>query len=110
MELTNRHTDVAHEQAELVMLNNLDRANVPEHLHGGLLRYLLLGLRPGHFLTAVLENNLAEAFGRADETSRAGLFSLVTFLYNDVPRSAWGSPAKVEDWMTACAVERELNT
>lgn len=80
-------------------LQRLDVAEVPEHLHGGLIRYLTSGIPPGHFLTAVLENNLAESFSRADENSRAGLFNLVRFLYNDVPSTAWGSRAKVDAWM-----------
>lgn len=72
---------------------------VPEHLRGALWRYLAHRIPPGGFLTAVLENNLRESFGRADENSRAGLFNLVKFLYNHAPASCWGSPERVRTWL-----------
>lgn len=71
---------------------------VPEHLQDGLRRYLLHGIQPGHFLTAVLENNLFEAMARADLVSRAGLFGLVSHLYNEAPRGCYGSREIVQAW------------
>jgi hypothetical protein len=73
---------------------------VPEHLRDGLAMYLNEHLPTGHFLTAVLSNDLAEAFGRADLESRAGLFDLVSYLHNFAPRPAWGSKRQVELWLT----------
>jgi hypothetical protein len=72
---------------------------VPEHLRGGLERYINRGIQPGHFLTAVLENNLMEAMGRSDETSRDGLFGLCGWLYNEAPCGCHGSPEKVRKWI-----------
>lgn len=80
-------------------------AGVPGHLIDGLVLYLVEGISPGHFLTAVLENNLMAAMSRADEVSRAGLFELCIFLYNDVPERAWGSPARVRAWMEQHATD-----
>ena len=77
----------------------LDAAGVPEHLHEGLVGYLVHRIPPGHFLIACLENNLSDVMSRADETSRAGLFSIVKFLYNDAPNIAWGSQNKVTAWL-----------
>ena len=73
-------------------------AGVPDRLVDGLALYIVEGIRPGHFLTAVLENDLTEAISRGDDDSRAGLVALVTFLYNYAPASCWGSPARVEGW------------
>ena len=87
------------ERAEAMCYERLRAARVPEHLHGGLMRYLVHHLQPGHFLTAVLSNDLREAMGRADETSRAGLFEIVSFLYNNAPAAAWGNLERVEDWL-----------
>jgi len=39
----------------------------------------------GHFLTAVIQNDLVEACGRADSTNRLVLPLYATFLYNCVP-------------------------
>lgn len=86
----------------------LRESAVPEHLHDGLVLYLTHGLPPGHFLTAVLSNDLKEAFARADEQSRAGLFALVSFLYNDAPASAWGNPERVSAWMEAIRAEQAV--
>lgn len=52
----------------------------------------------GGFLTAVLENNLVEAMGRADMSNRHSLFSIVTYAYNELPADCWGSKEKVEAW------------
>lgn len=82
-------------------LEGLTEYGVPEHLHGGLVRYLVQHIQPGHFLTAVLENDLREAMGRADDVSRAGLYSIVLFLYNDAPAPCWGSPEAVAAWLKA---------
>lgn len=75
------------------------RAGVPDHLIDGLTNYLLYGLRPGHFLEAVLSNDLIEALKRGDEQSIAGLPALGRFLYHDMPANAWGSPDAVIAWM-----------
>ncbi len=61
-------------------------------------RYVLYGHAVGHFLTAVLENDLKESCGRADPEMQVCLFDLVRLLYNDVPMLAWGSPEKVLAW------------
>lgn len=79
---------------------------VPAHLRGGLERYLLDGIRPGQFLSAVLENNLSDAFSYGDEESIAGLKGVVLFLYNHAPNTAWGSVWKVAKWKALSTEER----
>lgn len=86
-------------QDENVCLKAMFDAGVPAHLRGGLMRYLLYRIPPGHFLLAVLSNDLKEAMGRADVDSRAGLFNIVSFLYNNAPSSCWGNPDKVHEWL-----------
>lgn len=71
---------------------------LPLSLHDGLVRYIEKGILPGHFLTAVLENNLLNAVQRADAGNRARLADIVKFLFNYVPNGAWGSPSAVERW------------
>lgn len=79
----------------------LTESGIPEYMHESVLLYLLHRLQPGHFLTAVLENNLEEACGRADDTNRHALYAYVYFLYNFAPTTAWGSPEKVSAWLSA---------
>ena len=78
---------------------NLIRSGVPEHMHGGYVRYLLHGVLLGHFLMAVLTNNLKEAGARADETNQRALYQHVNFLYNYAPVSSWGSLETVSAWL-----------
>lgn len=66
---------------------------------GPVTRYLLRGEIDGGFLQAVLENNLASAVCRADDRSLLHLQNIVKAIYNYVPSRAWGSPAKVNQWV-----------
>ncbi len=72
---------------------------MPEHLHGGIVRYLVDHIRPGSFLLAVLTGDARLAEGRADPESRQGLADVYTFLHLSAPSSAWGSDAKVTQWL-----------
>ena len=71
----------------------------PERVVKDLLRYSVLRIPAGGFLQAVLENNLREACGRADDFNRERLFEIVSFIYNELPSQCWGSPAKVKAWL-----------
>ena len=78
---------------------NAIRANVPEALREGLIAYILTGRPTGDFLRAILENNLSEACGRADEENRTRLYDVVFFLYNYAPFDCWQTPEHVDAWM-----------
>jgi hypothetical protein len=73
--------------------------HVPEHDHGGLVRYLSQGVPPGDFLTAVLQNDLREALGRADDTNMHALPAIVAWLYNNAAAGSWGSRERFDDWI-----------
>ena len=65
----------------------------------GIARYIAYRIKPGSFLTAVLENDLVGAFGRADDHNIKILDRYARFLYWDIPSPAWGSPEKVKAWL-----------
>jgi hypothetical protein len=74
---------------------------IPEHCRDGLRNYFEVGRSVGDFLTAVLENNLVEAFGRADHINEHCLKDYANFLYNYAPSypvRSWGSPEAVQAW------------
>lgn len=50
----------------------------------------------GGFLTAVMEGDLFEAFGRADANNRAAMFEIVKCVYNEVPLELRGKRLRVE--------------
>lgn len=60
--------------------------------------YVETGRPTGGFLAAVLENNLSEAFGRADEDNIAAMFHIVSYVYNEMPSASWGSMEKHLEW------------
>lgn len=85
----------------------LERSGVPEYMHDGYVLYLLHGIPPGHFLTAVLSNDLREACARADETNQRTLYRHVAFLWNHAPASCWGSEERVMDWVKQAGEARQ---
>ena len=63
-----------------------------------LIDWVDLGRPMGHFLTALVENDLAEAVSRADEHSLRVLPALVGWLYNEAPSECWGGKEKARLW------------
>jgi hypothetical protein len=72
---------------------------IPAHMRDGVQRYVMHGVEPGNFLTAILENDFMEAVGRADDDNRATLVGWAMFIYNHTPSSCHGSPARVASWL-----------
>ena len=72
---------------------------IPEHLRRAIDRYVEHGTPLGGFLTAVICNDLKGALGKADTVSRASLFDIVSYCYNEIPSDCWGSPEKMAAWM-----------
>lgn len=76
-----------------------DFSTLPEHMGGTVRRYIENGISPGHFLTAVICNDLREACSRADDENRRLLFEYVGFFYSHAPSDCWGGPEKYKAWM-----------
>lgn len=74
---------------------------LPEHLRGGFQRYVEHGIRPGHFLCAIIENDLVEAYSRGDETSLRAMPQIMYFVITELPRKSYGSPEHVAAWIKA---------
>jgi hypothetical protein len=79
---------------------------MPPAIHRGIEQYIEHGYQPGSFLTAVLNNDLTQAIGQADENSTACLVDIVKYLYNEAPGPCWGTPERVKAWIAAKAAER----
>lgn len=75
------------------------RDRIPSHLMGAIDRYIEHGLPPGGFLTAVITNDLAGAFNRADNLSKEYLEDIVTYFWNYTPARCWGSLTNLREWM-----------
>lgn len=72
---------------------------IPQYMHGAVKRYVMHGIPPGSFLTAVLSNDLKEAYGRADDENSAAMRGWVQFIYSYTPSPSQGSPECVRAWI-----------
>jgi hypothetical protein len=68
---------------------------------GGLKLYVERGILPGDFLTALLCNDLVEAFWRADDNNTAAMRDWAFFLRYEMPSGSWGSHDNVQAWCKA---------
>lgn len=71
---------------------------VPEHTRDGIIRWIEFGIEPGSFLTAVIQNDLKNSFGQADQYNAEALQTIVAWFYNHAPEPCWGSVDKFKDW------------
>ena len=75
-----------------------DYSKLPTGLQGGIQRYIENGYPVGHFLTAVLSNDLLGAVSRADDKNIKLIPEIVKWLYNEAPGSCWGTVEQVQAW------------
>lgn len=76
-----------------------DWSVIPQHMRGGIERYVMNGVPMGGFLTAIFANDFQEAAGRADDENRQAFFGYAQFLYNSVPSNCKGSYETVGAWI-----------
>ena len=92
-------TDIKDEVYIRRLLRALDQNDIPEHMHGGIFRYLTNGVSPGGFLTAVICNNLHDAVRKADDVNIDLLPAYVNFFHNNAPVACWRSRSAFDGWM-----------
>ena len=74
-------------------------SDVPaKHMADGMRDYVMRGLQPGSFGTALLSNDLAGAVGSADFYNRDLIPQWVEWMVSRLPAGCWGTPAKVRAW------------
>lgn len=73
-------------------------AKIPAFVQNSLLAWVNEGRGGGHFITAILENDLKNVFARGDEENVAELRNIVMWLYNRSPMICWGDPERVKVW------------
>lgn len=82
---------------------------VPANLIESLTAYAETGRPTGGFLHAVIDNNLKDACGRADESSAPIIPAIVGFLYNYCPSICWGFAGAHDAWVEEKRKERADN-
>lgn len=79
----------------------IDYSRLPEHMQPAAQRYVEHGVHPGSFLTAVICNDLFDAFQRADDVNRDAMFDWCMFFHNDVPGDCYGDYETFKAWLKA---------
>jgi len=74
---------------------------ISDSMMDGIERYLNDGIPPGHFLTAIICNDLTAAVLRADDTNLRNIPAFVSYFYNQAPINSWGSIKKMATWMVS---------
>ncbi len=80
---------------------------VPAPVEASLRRYVEQGAPTGGFLEAVIDNDLKEACGRADEQNLAALPAIVAYLVNECPAYCWGFKGAFARWLEVKQRERD---
>jgi len=62
-------------------------------------QYVQKGVPLGDFLTAVMANDLMEAFSRADENNTRHMRDIVFYVYNHTPHICHGNYGLVDEWI-----------
>lgn len=75
------------------------REEIPLQTQQAVREYVLNHIPQGHFLTAVLSNDLFTAVSRADHYNVKAIPALCQLLYNHVPAACFGSPERAETWL-----------
>lgn len=89
--------------------DGLSKCGIPGYMHGGIIRWYENGIPPGGFLTAVIDNDLREACGRADDTNRHCLFNYMQWFYNHAPAGTWGFEGATDEWCAKMQADREAS-
>ena len=84
---------------EASLRDALFRDGVPESLHNGIALYVLQGVRPGDFLSALLQNDLAGAVLHADIQNLTLIRRHVLFVENELPAACHGSVDAFDRWL-----------
>lgn len=73
--------------------------HIPERMMEGINRYIQQGIKPGSFLTAVIQNDLSEAVHIADRENLANLPAYAGYFFSQAPSGSYGSPEIMEAWL-----------
>jgi len=71
---------------------------LPDYMLGGICRYLILGIKPGSFLTSIVAGEWDLARKRADATNAMFIDTYRAFLDEECPKGCHGSPEAVRAW------------
>ena len=91
---------------EAEILASLAQYGISENFHGGIVRYLIHGIPPGSFLTAVICNELWTAVCSCGSRDFNELLALSKWMLNEGSATTTGSRDKLDWWIQFKTAER----
>jgi hypothetical protein len=77
----------------------MERKRIPVRMWDSIENYIVEGdHNVGHFVKAIITNDLTEAVAHADSENLALLPNYVKFFYNEAPLNCWGSEEAFQNW------------
>jgi hypothetical protein len=74
-------------------------SSIPQSMHLSAVTWVWFGVNlGGDFFTAIINNDLVEAFGRADNTNARLMNVYASWLHNVAPHGSWGSEENLKKW------------
>ena len=73
---------------------------IPKRMMHKIRIYIQHRIKPGDFLSAVIQNDLKKAVGYADDENIQNIPAYVAFFYNEAPTACYGSPEAFKNWLT----------
>jgi len=91
----------------VILMHEPKEGLLPESVVDEIRRYVGERIKPGEFLTAVLESDLMSACAAAacEPEMLRRLGDIVGFLYEGVPGHCWGSKEVVRGWLDRADLE-----
>lgn len=80
------------------LFEKMNEYDIPDYMQNSLVEYIMTGRPVGHFLSAVLENQLKEAVNRADDLNQSKLVNYMKFLWNHAPNGCYGYEGVMKYW------------
>jgi len=79
----------------------MDKYNIQDDLRPGIGRYLFYGIKPGHYLTLMLQDGpVSQVIAVRDWTrDEDSMKRVLEFFYNELPGTLWGSAEAVKGWI-----------
>ena len=71
---------------------------IPDYTQETLERYLVYGLRPGGFVSAMLAMDMQAALNSADFQNRKAMHSIGFWIMHNAPPGSWGSYEQIKFW------------
>ena len=91
------------------MQKTIDYYSAPVNcaLQAGLERYVEHGVMPGGFMSAVLRNDMKNAFRYADDENAQNMANIMQWIECNLPIRCWGSASRVAVWTCGAAARQK---